>query len=1149
MRFASLMLERYGRFEGCELTFRAGAPDLHVIYGANEAGKSTSLAAVSDLLFGFPTRARYNFMFDNALLRVGAVLEEDGRSLACRRKRGNAATLIDAQERPIEEGELLAMLRGQTRETFALSFSLDQQRLRDGGRAMVEARDDVGRALFAAGSGLTGVSDELAALEAEADGIWGPRAAARRSFTQAQRELADSQRAERDQTLKPRAWLDARSAAAVAQTALEDVERRRDELLAETRRAGRLRRIAPAVRTRADLLSSLATLEVAPDIAPARAQAAETAMAEAEAATRDRNAAEQLVQETGARIAALPVDDAVIELGDEIDELVASAGAAEKGRRDLARLSGDLRAGEANLARLREDAGGVAAAPPARSVSGRLRELAAAHAQDLSALDQIAESETALAVRREALAGGSKEPAAIGRRALEAAIDAARALGDDADERTATASRRADEADAAAAAALARLAPWRGAAEALAILPSIPREEIASIRALLAEAAADAVRHRQDAARARGDAAAAALDEEQLAAEDAVSPEEIESVRANRDRSWSPLRESILSGAALASPEEAVEAFEVSVARADERSDRRFASADGSARLTMLARRRAASLLEARQAEARAAASDEGAAATRRAWSARLATTGHPDLDPDRLAGWLADREAALGVHAAAARAVEDAAVAKARRDDARAAVAAALGGEVPLPAGEALAPLLLHADRVRDELSEADERLRLNAAAAAQIERDAADLARRRAKLTGAAATRESEWRRHTEAASLSLVISGSMATLDALDDLRRAAASQEELQRRIAGIERDASEHERRVAALCDALAIPLGATGAERLAAARRRLAEARATRSARSSLQDTLDARTADVDAATARRNAALQAIEPLIAEIGATGLTGLQEAISRSREASAMREAIAAAEAAIVADGDGYSLEDLLAASERVDPDALAARSRALDAELEGLNAEVRAAADAQGDARRAFATLQEAGNPAAGAAFDAEAAKAELATLAEHYILKRAQAVTLRWAIERYREENQDPLLLRASALFASLTVGRYAALRVDADGPSPRLLGIRDDGRTVVEVGAMSEGTSDQLFLALRLAATEQSVAAGIRLPFLADDLFVNFDDERSEAGFRVLAELAASTQVLFFTHHPHLAALARSVVGADTHSGCSLA
>ena len=87
-----------------------------------------------------------------------------------------------------------------------------------------------------------------------------------------------------------------------------------------------------------------------------------------------------------------------------------------------------------------------------------------------------------------------------------------------------------------------------------------------------------------------------------------------------------------------------------------------------------------------------------------------------------------------------------------------------------------------------------------------------------------------------------------------------------------------------------------------------------------------------------------------------------------------------------------------------------------------------------------------------------------------------------------------------------------------------------------------------MSEGTTDQLFLALRLAAVEQSVAAGVHLPFLADDLFFNFDDDRSEASFRVLAELARSTQALFFTHHPHLPSTARSVVGADNHSECTL-
>src|SRR3546814_9950339 len=96
----------------------------------------------------------------------------------------------------------------------------------------------------------------------------------------------------------------------------------------------------------------------------------------------------------------------------------------------------------------------------------------------------------------------------------------------------------------------------------------------------------------------------------------------------------------------------------------------------------------------------------------------------------------------------------------------------------------------------------------------------------------------------------------------------------------------------------------------------------------------------------------------------------------------------------------------------------------------------------------------------------------------------------------------------------------------------------------MRDDTRTMVEVDAMSEGTTDQLFLALRLAALEQSVAAGVGLPFLADDLFVNFDDRRAEAGFRVLAEVARTTQVLFFTHHPHLVQIAKSVVGTELHS-----
>jgi uncharacterized protein YhaN len=57
----------------------------------------------------------------------------------------------------------------------------------------------------------------------------------------------------------------------------------------------------------------------------------------------------------------------------------------------------------------------------------------------------------------------------------------------------------------------------------------------------------------------------------------------------------------------------------------------------------------------------------------------------------------------------------------------------------------------------------------------------------------------------------------------------------------------------------------------------------------------------------------------------------------------------------------------------------------------------------------------------------------------------------------------------------------------------------------MRDDMRTMVEVDAMkARAPPTSFFLALRLAALEQSVAARVGLPFLADDLFVNFDDRR---------------------------------------------
>lgn len=75
-----------------------------------------------------------------------------------------------------------------------------------------------------------------------------------------------------------------------------------------------------------------------------------------------------------------------------------------------------------------------------------------------------------------------------------------------------------------------------------------------------------------------------------------------------------------------------------------------------------------------------------------------------------------------------------------------------------------------------------------------------------------------------------------------------------------------------------------------------------------------------------------------------------------------------------------------------------------------------------------------------------------------------------------------------------------------------------------------------MSEGTRDQLHLALRLASVEQSLDRGIQLPFIADDLFITFDEERSLSGLKLLSSISKRTQILFFTHHAHIADVAKN-------------
>ena len=155
----------------------------------------------------------------------------------------------------------------------------------------------------------------------------------------------------------------------------------------------------------------------------------------------------------------------------------------------------------------------------------------------------------------------------------------------------------------------------------------------------------------------------------------------------------------------------------------------------------------------------------------------------------------------------------------------------------------------------------------------------------------------------------------------------------------------------------------------------------------------------------------------------------------------------------------------------------------------------------------------------------------------ELAQAAEAHVAAATSTALLKWVIDKHRAQSQAPLLARAGAVFATVTNGAFSGLGIDyGNDDRPRLVGIRAGGGRVDAAG-LSEGTRDQLYLALRLAAIETRV--GGTVPLICDDLLITADDERAGSVLRVLAAAAKTTQVVVFTHHVHLIDVAQRALG----------
>ena len=147
-----------------------------------------------------------------------------------------------------------------------------------------------------------------------------------------------------------------------------------------------------------------------------------------------------------------------------------------------------------------------------------------------------------------------------------------------------------------------------------------------------------------------------------------------------------------------------------------------------------------------------------------------------------------------------------------------------------------------------------------------------------------------------------------------------------------------------------------------------------------------------------------------------------------------------------------------------------------------------------------------------------------EAAESRRDELLEQYEALEMAIATLREANDEMQQRFAPELGRRAGEIMARLSGGKYASLSFsrELDASAKR------EGDTVAhEKAFLSEGTADQLYLALRLAICELALPEGCSCPIILDDTLVNFDDERMAYALELLEEMAEKRQIILFSCH----------------------
>jgi uncharacterized protein YhaN len=1150
MRLTSMSLHRYGNYEAERISFSPAAGTVNILLAPNSAGKSVLRNAFADLLFGIHNQTPMDFRFGYSGMRVAAdIIQPNGAPAAFNRRktRGNIVTGPDDQT--LDPGFLHAILGGRDRKLLERLFVLDTDGLRRGGADLLESGGDVASALLAAAGGVRQARSLKQALEEKRDKLAPERRTASRPFYLALDSFLEARRHVNSELLRPDAWFR-------QQQELDDLEERRrqhnhaaDAASTEIARLQRIRRVRGWLT---QLTSAAAWLEAhhdAPRLEPDTRHAFEAARIDIAMKTEAARLARDTLENAEHSADGVTVDNGLLAYADQIKHLVDEAGGARTARNDLPGRRTEYELCLNRIGDLLRQLGSTL--PPARAIEAlptrallaRTRQRMKEHTQFAAAVDAAT---TLIAARMKEVSESERRlaelPAVADLTVLEVLLDEIRADGDP-EARLSEAETSLAEAEASLAATLSRIPAWSRGAEALAALapPAIEfwrridadmtarRAEIATARERLDDEADKLVQARSDLAMlSRGG--------------EIPDLELLKRARAHRDAGWRLIyRRAFTSDPPTTTEEQAFGddvplalAFERAIMEADAIADRRVEDSELLARVEAARRHVSESEQKTQAAQHRLRLTEEAHSQSRRAWSQLCDSIAQSeDAQLSDVQAFLSAREQAInGMQRRAVAAHASAALAR-RQATWAAALATALGeSRSGLPTMLSLADRILLKSRQQQQTRIELETLRTRA----KKELDDA----RAAQL---AATRSLEtWRERWRGVLAELnrpeaeEPAETEAVLQITSDIEKEYIKATALAERIAGMNAVIDRFTLSVKDLCQALpALTASGDPFDTVRTSDRSLDAERTLDQKHRMLREGLEKARQASDIATQALIAARTKLHAILTVIGADTIEAAVRRLALSDERAVFEARRAEAETELRNAGDGYAIDDLLAEAARNPADEDQGRIEAASVAHKAANEAAQRAAE---DASRLRQSLEQvsAKTDVNAAAADQQAAIATLSRTLDEALLYHTAALLLSRALDAVEQSGGSEMLRRLTTIFRALTRGLYANVisEPDDDGKAELVMIQRDFPEERQHIGQLSEGTRDQLFLALRVAAIEDHVASAEPLPFIGDDILQTFDDDRALAALRVLAELSQHTQVIVLTHHRHVLELA---------------